>query len=304
MKPFVSGRVLVAGATGCLGRSLVPTLRRRGYFVRALGRDPIRLAHMAADDLVLADAFTGAGLSAACAGMDAVFSCIGASVHLSPSAGRLPFTTVDVQANTNLIQAAKHAGVPRFAYVSLVASESMRGLDYVEGHERVVRYLRQSGLDYTIIRPTGVFSAFEQMLHIAARGPMPEISGGTARSNPIDDRDLAEACAESLRIGGDEYAIGGPDVLSRREMGALAFAALGRRERYGPVPGWAFRAAGYVSRSFQPRVGHVLAFYAALGENDLIAPSHGARTLGTYFSERAAVLFPRSRAPTAASVDH
>jgi hypothetical protein len=57
-----------------------------------------------------------------------------------------------------------------------------------------------------------------------------------------------------------------------------------------------FRAAGWLSRLLQPRISHVLAFYAALGENDLIAPAHGRQTLAAYFRERAASLFPQGPA--------
>lgn len=109
--------VLVAGATGALGRHVGAALRRQGHRVRALTRDPARLSvpsqgERAFDEVFQGDALDPAALARACEGVSAVFSCLGASV--APSlAGRAAYTAVDTPANLNLLREARARPRPR-----------------------------------------------------------------------------------------------------------------------------------------------------------------------------------------------
>src|SRR5687767_3307891 len=105
--------VLVAGATGALGRHVVAALRARAYPVRALTRDPARAARLLGLEpaaLVRADALVPATLRGAADGAAVVFSCAGASVQPSLGHGRRSFTAVDHPANANLLAEARRAG--------------------------------------------------------------------------------------------------------------------------------------------------------------------------------------------------
>src|SRR5688572_7278859 len=103
-----STRVLVAGATGRLGRAIVDAAAADGLELRALGRSAAALSALAAVaeprslDLLSAPA---ALLDEAMAGMDAVISSVGASILPELGRGRAGFFEVDTLANQRLIEA-------------------------------------------------------------------------------------------------------------------------------------------------------------------------------------------------------
>jgi len=105
-------RVLVTGATGFLGRSVVGCLRAQGIQVRAFVRPS---AHSDADEVVVGDLADPSTFAAALQGVDAVVHC-GARVATT---GAWPeFEAVNVEATRQLIAAAVEAGVGRFVHVS------------------------------------------------------------------------------------------------------------------------------------------------------------------------------------------
>jgi uncharacterized protein YbjT (DUF2867 family) len=288
-----SGTVLVAGATGALGREVVRECRARGYRVRALARSTRRLEALrgAADELRVADALAPETLPAALEGVDRVFSCLGASVIPMPRYGRRPFTEIDYPANRNLIRAAQAAGARKFVYVSVFGAHKLPHHDFIRGHELVVEELRRSGIDYAVLRPTGFFSAMEEILLVASRGMLPEFGGGRARTNPIHEADLAALCVDAFSAPpGWEADVGGPEALTRREIAQLAWDALGKQARAVRVPVEVLRTAGWLYQPFNPRVGHLFRFIADILIDDFVAPLHGVRRIGDYFAERAAAL--------------
>jgi len=285
--------VLVAGATGRLGTEVVRELRRRGAAVRALARSARRAEPLRglADQVCLGDALRPETLAPAFAGVDRVFSCVGASVIPLPQYGRRPFTAVDVPANRNLIRAAVNGEVRKFVYVSVFGADRLPRFDFIRGHERVVRELRESGLDSSVLRPTGFFSSMEEILLVASRGLLPEFQGGEARTNPIHEADLAAACVDAFDAPpGWERDIGGPDALTRREIAMHALRAVGREARQIRVPVAFLRNAGRLFRPLNPRVGDLMTFIAEILVEDFVAPPYGTRRIADYFAERAAEL--------------
>lgn len=284
-----NGLVLVAGATGKLGLEVVRELKRRGHAVRALGRSKAKLEALRglADDLYVADALKPETLTGALAGVDRVFSCLGASVIPMPRYGGKTFTQVDYPANRNLIAAAVEAEVRKFVYVSVFGAHKVPQRDFIRGHELVVEELRRSGLSYSVLRPTGFFSAMDEILLVASRGLLPEFNGGTARTNPIHEEDLAELCVDAFdKPSGWEADVGGPDALTRREIAQLAWQAIGKEGKAVRVPVTALRAAGLLMRPFSPRVGHLFTFIADILIDDFVAPCYGKHHIGDYFRER------------------
>ncbi len=280
----------MAGASGALGTHVVRALAARGWRVRALARRPTRLQHLGAalSEAHTADALDPRTLRGACDRVDAVFSCLGASVRLSLGGGWRSYTAVDTPANLHLLAAATDAGVKRFVYVSTHHTPSMADLGYVRAHEAVVDALRASALDWAVVRPTGLYSALGVLITMARRGPLPEIGDGSARSNPIHDMDLAEACASAVEGAPREQAIGGPEVLTRHAIGQMAFAAVDRAASFVPAPPMLARAGSVLLRPFHPRMAHLAAFLAAVSTQDVIAPAVGTRRLADWFRERAA----------------
>lgn len=280
-------RILVAGAAGTVGRALVAVLAERGWQVRALVRGdavvPGTLEHVEGD---LRDAVS---LRAACEGCDAVFSAAGASLALALRPGAPGFDAIDRDGTLRLLEAAQAAGIARFGYVSVFHTPAQADLAYVRAHTAVEQAMQASNLGAVIVRPTGLFPAFEPILQIARLGIAPEMARGQARTNPIHPADLAVVCADAIE-GPDSTVVeaGGPDVLTRRAVFELAFRALGKKPRFMPVPAdlIAFNAA--LVRPLDRRLSDLLRFFARVSTTDAVAPVRGQRTVEDYFASRVA----------------
>ena len=147
-------RVLVAGSHGQVGRHLVRLLAEAGHEARAMIRDESQAAEM--EDLggipVVAD--LEADPSPAAAGCDAIIFTAGGG----PGSGAAKKETVDRQGAVKLIEAAREHGVQRYVMVSSMGAddpesgpEGMR--PYLRAKGSADDSLRQSGLDYTVVRP-------------------------------------------------------------------------------------------------------------------------------------------------------
>ncbi len=279
--------VLIAGASGALGRRVARLLHDGGWRVRALARDPARLVPLG--DCVDEAARFGDGLDAAVAGADVVFSCLGASVLPGLGAGWRGFRGVDLPINRALVDAAARARVARFTYVSCHHTPELRRLAYVAAHEGVVDALRASSLDWSVVRPTGFFSAIgAAFVDMAKRGVIPAFGRPDARTNPIHDDDLAAVCVEAIGGNDQEIAVGGPEVVTRRQMGELAFAAVGKPARFVRVPAFLMGLGAFLLRPFHPRNADLFEFFGKISQIDLIAPARGSLRLAPYIEERAA----------------
>ena len=284
-------KVFVAGASGRLGAALVEELKRRGYPTRSLVRDAGRAPERdGRHEVFAADARRAEALRGACEGARVVISAMGASLRLGRTTERgASFRDVDFGANLNLLEEARRAGVRKFVYVSLHGASEMRGCGYVDAHEEFVEALRASGLDYTVIRPTGFFYVFDEVYKMARRGRVALVGDGSARTNPIDEADAASECADAVECGGHEVSIGGPETYTRREIAELAFSALGRPARFVSVPAPLMRAALQPLRLFDQRLYDFFDFGVAASTRDLVAPPAGRASLRRHFRRLAGV---------------
>jgi uncharacterized protein YbjT (DUF2867 family) len=285
-------KILVAGATGVVGREVVVLLKQHGHFVRTISKDAARAQSLRpiADEVRLLDATVAASLAGACQGLAVVVSALGAPV--SPSGkGRRSFAEVDLEANLNLLAEAQRSGVRRFVYVGVFTEAVYAGTAYVTAHTRVEQAVRASGLEYGFIRATGVFGSLAELLPMALKGPVPLIGDGSAVTNPIDERDLAEAVLRAVEAPGcTEVDIGGPETLSRRQIAEAAFSVLGLRPRFVTMPAWAMRIVGLIYGLFNRRMGEFLDFLQLVATHSCVAPTPGKRRLRDHFTERAKAL--------------
>ncbi|MFO0722977.1 MAG: NAD(P)H-binding protein [Myxococcota bacterium] len=279
------GSLAIAGATGALGKVVLAEAKRRGITTRALGRRAQALAALGADHSFVCDPLRGRGLTEALAGADAVFSSLGASVLPSLTKGYRSYPAVDTPANLHLIEAAIASGVRRFIYVSVAGHPSFDQTVYVRAHEAVVEALERSPLEYVVLRPTGFFSAFLELLPMARRGPLPLIGDPEAKTNPISDRDLACFALDQLegpaRVA---HRIGGPEILSRAQISALAFEALGKPPRTLRLPDAVVQAMALLLRPLSPRVSDFMRFILRASSVDTVATPIGSDRLAEAFA--------------------
>lgn len=283
--------VLVAGAAGYLGRYATIEFRNRGYRVLAFVRDPEKLKqpgrHLeppvwnAVDGVRTGDVTKPETLREVCDGVDIVFSSIG----LTRPDKRVTSEDVDHIGNRNLLDAAIKAGVRKFVYVSVFRPEAMAGSNVVTAHERFVRDLKASGIDYAVLRPNAYFSDMSIFLRLAGKGRIVWLGNGRNRINPIHGEDLAKVCADAAEGSNREIDAGGPEMFTFRSLFELAFRAAGRKPRITFIPLWVGRLALGIIRQFSRKLAGDLAFFvqASTMQND--APPFGSHRLHEYFRE-------------------
>lgn len=290
-------RVLVAGATGYVGKFVVREFKARGYWVRALTRSEERLRARGpftapaigvddVDEVFVGELTKPATLAGVMDGIDIVFSSVG----ISRQRDRLTFEQVDHQCNKTLIDLAKAADVKLFEYVSLqgASDAALADLAITRAHEAVVAELRASGLEHRIIRPCGYFSDMGALLTMARRGRVFLVGEGSNRMSPIHGRDLAAICVDAVQHGTVEIVAGGPEVMTQREAAELAFAVVGKRAKITVVSMRVARGLVRVLRRLSKQIGDLAEFIVVAGEVDGVGPPLGTTTLRTYFERLAA----------------
>jgi uncharacterized protein YbjT (DUF2867 family) len=169
-------------------------------------------------------------------------------------------------------------------YVGVHHAPELADCAYVDAHERVVTAMRD--VDGVVIRATGFFSAFGALVPLARRGILADAGDGRARTNPIDERDLAAIVAEAITGDGPrEFSAGGPEILTRAELFEQIAAVAGRRVRILRVPAWLAGIGSAALRLLHPRIGQFARFAVGLSRTDNIAPSLGTSTLAQYLDQ-------------------
>jgi len=142
--------VFVAGATGYLGRRVVPELLERGHAVRALVRRGSESRVPPGAETVLGDALDAESFARSVAPADTFLQLIGVA-HPSPSKASL-FRSVDLASAKASADAARRAGVAHFVYLS-VAHPAPAMTAYWQARAEAESYIRGSGLNATFLRP-------------------------------------------------------------------------------------------------------------------------------------------------------
>ena len=201
MSDNTSSRVLVAGATGYLGKFVVKAFKAQGYHVRVLTRSEERLYKEGpftapsllksdVDEVFIGEITKPQTLAGIMDGVDLVFSSVG----ISRQRDGLSFEQVDYQCNRNLIDQCRDSRVKRFVYVSMQGAENIMQLAITQAHEKVVASLKSSGMEYRIVRPCGYFSDMGALYDMAKSGRAFLVGDGTNKMNPIHGQDLARVC--------------------------------------------------------------------------------------------------------------
>jgi uncharacterized protein YbjT (DUF2867 family) len=274
--------ILLAGATGYLGRHLLKALIEKENQIIAIVRNPEKLQNSNENYLEIkqAEVTKPDTLSDICKGIDTVISTVG----ITRQKDGLTYMDVDYQANMNLLEEAKKAGVKHFVYVSAINGDKYRNLKIFEAKEKFVDALKSSGLNYTIVRPNGFFSDMKDFLQMAKSGRVYLFGSGNQKFNAIHGEDLAKAIVNSLDDNNKELTIGGPDILSLNDISKLALSALNKPIKIIHLPDslrkltlWSLRTFASV-KTYGP-----IEFFLTLMAEDNIAPTSGKHHLKDFF---------------------
>lgn len=277
-------KVLVAGSTGYLGQYVVRELKKQGYWVRALARNPKKLDEIkdSIDEIFVGEVTKPETLNGVCKGIDVLFSSIG----ITRQKDGLTYHDVDYQGNKNLLDEALKSGVSKFIYVSALNDEKMPNIKAVESKIQFVKDLKNSGMEYAIICPSAFFSDMREFLSLAKSGMGFLLGDGQTKINPIDGADLAEVCVGAINGKETQIEVGGPEIMTSREMLEMSFHALGKEPNIISVPLWIGEAASGVLKLFAPEnIYSPVEFAVAAMGMDMVGKPYGKKRLADFFKE-------------------
>jgi len=276
-------KVLLAGATGYLGRFVAKELIKRSNPTRIIVREGKKINLEGVPlETVYAEVTRMESLEGVMEGIDTVISTVG----ITKQKDGLTYMDVDYQANKNLLDEAISSGVRKFIYVASLNGERLTHLKMAEAKESFVEELKQSGLDYCIVRPNGFFSDMGEFLKMAKKGKAELFGDGSYRMNPIHGADLAEVCVNAIHANEKTIEVGGPEVLTHKEIAELAFHTIGKPVKISYMPEWIRKTILWSARSFSSskKYGPMEFFFTVLSM-DMIAPPYGTYTLKTFFEQ-------------------
>jgi uncharacterized protein YbjT (DUF2867 family) len=219
--------ILVTGATGNVGSSLVSELTGRGVPARAFVRDPDRAAAVLGPDVELAvgDFADPASIRAALDGVEVVFLACG---NLPPQ----------LDYETNVIDAAARAGVRRLVKLSALGAAPGSPVAFWDWHARIERHLEASGVPAVVLRPRYYMTNLLGFVETVRSAGAVFAPADGVKVPMIDPRDVAAAAAAVLTEDGHEgraYELTGPEAVTFHDVAAHLSELRGRPVRFVPV---------------------------------------------------------------------
>ena len=239
-------KVLVAGGTGFIGSYLCRALADDGHAVTALSRSPEETPEGVTG--VTGDVTDYDSIASAVDGHDAVVNLVALSPLFEPDGGNRMHDRIHRGGTENLVRAAEDGGVERFVQLSALGADPNGDTAYIRAKGEAEGIVRDSDLDWTIFRPSVVFgdggefvSFTKRLKGMFAPGvplyPLP--GGGKTRFQPIHVEDLVPMIAAAVTDDehvGKTYEVGGPEVLTLRQVTDLVYEAERKGVTIVPLP--------------------------------------------------------------------
>lgn len=237
--------ITVFGGSGFLGRHIIPRLAREGWIIRVAARDteaslflkmfgdPGQIVPIAAD-VTRPDSVKAAVIDA-----DAVINLVGI---LFPS-GRNKFDDVHAQGAANVAAAARDAGATRLIQISAIGADADSEAVYARTKAAGEQAAKAAFPKVTILRPSVVFGPEDDFFNrfAALARLLPVLPVFDSKFQPVYVGDVADATMKVLSdtaTRGKTYELGGPRVISYREVMKIVLAETGRDRWLVPLPLW------------------------------------------------------------------
>lgn len=242
--------ICVLGGSGFIGCHIVHLLDAAGYQVKVLTRHRERaksLILLPNVQVVQCDATDDAALLKHLAGADAVINLLG----ILHETRRASFDAIHVDFPRRLVQACREIGVSRLLHMSALNADVNRPSAYLRSKGAGEAVVKESGLYWTLFRPSVVFGKGDSFLSLfaslARTLPVLFLASPYARFQPIWVEDLARAVVLSLeepQTIAQSYDLCGPKVYTLRELVAYAGQCAGASPRIvGLNPGLSYLQA-------------------------------------------------------------
>ncbi|HEX6893532.1 MAG TPA: NAD(P)H-binding protein [Chryseolinea sp.] len=277
--------VLLFGSTGNVGKQIAKETLRKGYNLTAVVRSSQKANEISeiTKNILVADVTKPAELRGICNGFDIVISALGKSVSPNDKS-KASFYEVDFAANASILKEAVAGAVGKFVYVSALQSERFTDLEYFKVHHEFSEKLKRSGLDYSIIKPPSIFSAYLDVVDMARKGRLAHLGKGDKRTNPIYEGDLAVVCINAIDSPKSEIEAGGREILTRKQINEIIQHHVNPSRKIPTIPTWAIRAILPLIRVTNKNMFDKFAFFVDVMQHDVIAPQVGQLTLKEYLA--------------------
>ncbi len=171
---------------------------------------------------------------------DAVINC----VNLTGKEGKSTFENVLVEGAGNIAQASKDIGVPQIVHISGIGVDPESDSKYVAAKSRGEALVTEHRPDAVILRPSVIFGVEDQLYNrfasMARLGPLMPIPAAKTKMQPVFVEDVARAAADALegKTASGIYELGGPEVMTLREIVNQTLKASDRRRLVLGMPFW------------------------------------------------------------------
>jgi uncharacterized protein YbjT (DUF2867 family) len=227
--------ILVTGATGFVGRSVLRHLSEGGHHVRTLLKPAQRSPRLPAGvpvDVALASLTDARGIRAALVGIDCIIHLASAERTGDPAA----LQRTDIEGTRTLAEAGAQAGVRHMIYVSHLGATRDSAFPVLRAKALAEESLRVSGVPHTILRPGILFGEEDHFTRplamLAASVPLVFLlpGDGDVLLHPLWVEDLATIITWTLddhEPSGMPFEIGGPEYHSLRQVVSMVLPAAG-----------------------------------------------------------------------------
>ena len=247
-------KIAITGGTGFAGRHLARALAAAGHHAVVIARGADRRDEAVRStpgiSLFETDLSDPARLAEAFAGCDAVAHCAGINREIGPQTYR----RVHVEGTAHALEAAHKARIQRFLLLSFLRARPGCGSPYHESKWAAEELVRQSGLDYTILKAGMIYGRGDHMLdhisHVVHTFPLFATVGIRERPiRPVAIEDVVDILIASLvhgRLSSQTVFVLGPETLLLSEAVRRVAATVGRRVWIVPAPVWFHYALSWI----------------------------------------------------------
>ena len=292
-------KVLVAGGSGFIGRKLTEELHSRGHSVTVLSRTPDSGTLLSGVRSMTGDVTDYESIEEAFVNQDAVVNLVALSPLFTPSDGSTMHDRVHRGGTENVVQAMEAHDVRKLVQMSALGADPEGPTAYIRAKGSAERVVRDSGLNWVIIRPSVVFGDGGEFVEFTKTLTTPYVtglpSGGKTRFQPIWVGDLVPMLADAIEDDdhvGQVYELGGSEVLTLADVARRIYRSEGKSLVVLPIP-MSVARVGLTLADVIPGFPMGLEQYRSLRfdntvkENDVTAfgrDPHELQTLGDYLA--------------------
>ena len=278
--------VTIYGGSGFVGRQVAQQMARRGWRVRVAVRRPDEALFTRVYGVVgqvapvLCNVRDEASVRLAMQDADAVVNC----VNITRREGKSTFQNVFVDGAANVARISAELGVSTVVHISGIGIDPESSSRYIacksQGEAEVLKYRP----DAIVLRPSVMFGTddhfYNRIASMARFMPIIPVVGAETKAQPVYVEDVASATAKAAagEIASGIYELGGPDILTMRQVTRQALKAANRRRGIFDMPFWLAKIASGVMGIAQIATGGIFKNplnrdqIALLSHNNVVAP--------------------------------